>query len=59
MPEGKPAGVRCLNLNEDNLCSVYKNRPEVCAAYTPTREICGNSFKEAKANITLLEHKTT
>ncbi|PAS17689.1 hypothetical protein CGT75_04930, partial [Vibrio cholerae] len=27
MPNGKPAGVRCVQLNEDNLCQLF-GRPE-------------------------------
>ncbi len=30
---GKPLGVRCPHLTEDNLCAVYENRPQICRDY--------------------------
>ena len=35
----KPVGVRCRHLAEDNLCSIYDERPDVCRDYRPD-EIC-------------------
>jgi uncharacterized protein len=37
---GKPLGVKCPHLNQDGLCSIYEDRPEVCRGYMPD-EICG------------------
>jgi Fe-S-cluster containining protein len=30
----KPLGLRCPHLGEDNLCTVYEQRPAVCRSYT-------------------------
>jgi Fe-S-cluster containining protein len=30
---GKPLGVRCPHLTDDNLCAVYENRPQICRDY--------------------------
>ena len=57
MPDGKPAGVRCVNLLEDLSCGVWgqPDRPDVCAGFKPEVWVCGASQGEALANITLLE----
>jgi Fe-S-cluster containining protein len=36
---GKGLGVRCPNLGEDLLCTVYEDRPDVCRKYEAD-EIC-------------------
>jgi len=60
MPEGKPAGVRCVQLTEDNLCSLYgrPERPVFCASYFASEKYCGRSSFEALELITLLEVAT-
>ena len=30
---GKPLGVRCPHLAEDNLCAIYQDRPDICRRY--------------------------
>jgi uncharacterized protein len=35
----KPLGVRCPHLGDDNACTGYGSRPEVCRSYRPD-EIC-------------------
>jgi Fe-S-cluster containining protein len=49
MPAGKPAGVRCIHLTEDNKCGLYgtKERPKVCSDFKPEPEFCGNNREEA------------
>jgi len=49
MPGGKPAGVRCAQLDPDNRCLVYgmPERPAVCCSYQATREFCGEGRDEA------------
>ena len=49
MPEGKPAGVRCIHLTEDYLCALFGSdlRPKVCADFMPEPAICGSSREEA------------
>lgn len=60
MPEGKPAGVRCISLTEDNLCSLYgrSQRPEFCASYNASEDLCGGSRDEALELLALLEVAT-
>ena len=42
MPDGKPAGVRCVQLSPDNQCEIYgrPDRPAVCLSYQAS-ESCG------------------
>ncbi len=35
----KPLGMRCPHLTEDNLCSVYEQRPSICREYKAD-EVC-------------------
>lgn len=61
MPEGKPAGVRCVNLTSENRCQLFgkPERPAVCGAFQPHEDICGRSSQEALQIITTLERATT
>jgi uncharacterized protein len=61
MPHGKPAGVRCVQLDEDNRCRIFgeAGRPAVCAGLKPSAEMCGSSQAEAIAWLTALEEATT
>ena len=49
MPEGKEAGVRCINLTDDYRCSVYNDHgyPKVCAGFNAEPEFCGKDREEA------------
>ncbi len=60
MPDGKPAGVRCVQLTPDNRCAIFEDpdRPLVCAWLIPNEEMCGQSFEEAMAYLTALEVAT-
>ena len=60
MPGGKPAGVRCINLSEDNICIIHdrSDYPEVCRDLKPTQEMCCASYEEAFAYLTELERLT-
>lgn len=60
MPDGKPAGVRCIQLTEDNLCTLYgrPERPVFCASYYASEDFCGRSRSEALELIALLEAAT-
>ncbi|WP_221069921.1 YkgJ family cysteine cluster protein [Vibrio alfacsensis] len=60
MPNGKPAGERCIQLNDDNLCKLFGNpeRPKVCHDFKPCSVVCGKSNQEALTNITELEQMT-
>jgi len=60
MPNGKPAGVRCVQLTADNRCKLYgqPERPEVCNRLRPTEEMCGQTAEEAYARLMELERLT-
>jgi hypothetical protein len=60
MPEGKLAGVRCVQLTEDNRCRLYglPERPQVCVRLRPEPEMCGQSAEEALTWLLELEKDT-
>jgi len=60
MPKGKPAGVRCANLSDDNLCKIFAdpNRPQLCDDFKPGLDVCGTTRKEALLLIERLELET-
>lgn len=43
MPQGKPAGVRCVQLDGANACRIFDQpeRPAVCGQLMPSAEMCG------------------
>lgn len=49
MPDGKPAGVRCIHLTSDLRCGIFlsETRPRVCAGFRAEPLVCGNSREEA------------
>lgn len=49
MPNGKPAGVRCIQLADDLSCKIFNShdRPKVCGGFKAEEIICGNSAYEA------------
>ncbi|MEC9482647.1 MAG: YkgJ family cysteine cluster protein [Halomonas sp.] len=57
MPQGKPAGIRCVQLDERNLCRLFgdPSRPEVCHRFAYDAELCGNDRQEALRMIAALE----
>ncbi len=57
MPNGKPAGVRCMQLSGDNRCKLYgkPERPAVCSRLQPSREMCGEIADEALRYLNELE----
>jgi Fe-S-cluster containining protein len=61
MPNGKPAGVRCVQLDEDNRCRVFgkPERPAFCGGLQPSREMCGDSREQAMVWLDALERATT
>ena len=60
LPGGKPAGVRCPQLDADNRCRLHgrPEKPPVCSALKPSEEMCGTSFGEALAWLAALEEAT-
>ena len=57
MLDGKPAGVRCVQLTDDNLCKLFglPERPAVCVRLRPSAEMCGETREEAMVYLTNLE----
>jgi len=47
MPDGKPAGVRCIHLTEDYRCAIYDRRPKVCRDFQAEELVCGQSRENA------------
>lgn len=43
MARGKPAGVRCVQLTDDNRCAIFGDprRPLVCVNLRASVEMCG------------------
>jgi len=60
MPGGKPAGVRCTQLTDDNRCKLFgsPDRPLVCVSLRPSAEMCGQTNDAALIYLTLLEDVT-
>lgn len=60
MEKGKAAGIRCINLDEYNMCKIFLNpkRPKVCAELVPCKEMCKSNQKEALEYLAELEELT-
>jgi uncharacterized protein len=60
MPKGKPAGVRCVQLDEDMRCKIFTSplRPACCSGLQPQAQMCGVSREEALLWLTRLEAAT-
>lgn len=60
MPNGKPAGVRCVQLMDDNGCAIFgrPERPAFCAGLQPSVEMCGSSREHAMRWLGQLERAT-
>ena len=60
MPNGKPAGVPCIQLDEQGLCQLFgrPERPDVCLSLRPSPEMCGQDRAHAMHWLTQLEHLT-
>lgn len=45
MPNGKPSGVRCIQLDEEMRCKLFgkPERPDFCSGLKPSLEMCGTS----------------
>ncbi len=60
MPDGKPAGVACVQLDEDLRCKLFGQpaRPDFCGGLQPATEMCGNTREEALIWLANLEEAT-
>ena len=61
MPDGKPAGVRCVQLMDDLRCALFgrPERPAVCGSLRPMEEMCGATAAQARERLAMLEHLTS
>lgn len=60
MPDGKPAGVACVQLLADFRCALFgkPERPAVCASLRPSEEMCGSNRESALLYLRALEVST-
>ncbi|KZZ46905.1 Fe-S-cluster oxidoreductase [Thalassolituus sp. HI0120] len=60
MPDGKPAGQRCVQLNAQNLCNLFgdPSRPAVCDGFKAEESVCGSANQIALRNLNELEQLT-
>lgn len=61
MPDGKPAGVPCVNLDEQFRCRIHgsPDYPEVCRALRPEPAMCGSDRNHAFRYLADLEKLTS
>ena len=60
MPNGKPAGIRCAQLDDQFRCRIFgqPERPEVCRRLRPSQSMCGSNRDEAMRDLAELEAAT-
>ena len=60
MPQGKPAGVRCVQLDDAERCRIFgqADRPAVCGQLMPSAEMCGSDRGQAMQWLAQLEAAT-
>ena len=56
----KPAGVRCIQLDDENRCRIFGHpeRPAVCASLQPSELMCGESREQAMRWLGWMEEQT-
>lgn len=60
MPNGKPAGIACVQLSADLRCALFgrPERPAVCQSLQPSVVMCGDSREQAMRWLGHLEDAT-
>lgn len=60
MPNGKPAGVACINLDADYRCLIFNHpdRPDVCGSLQPSEDMCGDTRTQALRWLGYIEEET-
>ncbi|MBW7984967.1 YkgJ family cysteine cluster protein [Enterobacillus tribolii] len=60
MPDGKPANVPCVQLDEQMRCRIFGSplRPAVCGQLRPQKEMCGDTAEDALTYLITLERAT-
>jgi Fe-S-cluster containining protein len=61
MPNGKPAGIPCVQLTPDLRCSLFgrPERPAFCASLRPAQDMCGATREHALSWLAALERMTS
>lgn len=61
MPHGKPAGMPCVQLDDDYRCRLFgkPERPAFCASLRPTQDMCCASREAAMTMLAELERMTS
>ena len=56
----KPAGVRCIQLDDENRCRIFgqPERPAVCGSLQPSEIMCGDNREQAMRWLGHLEDET-
>ena len=59
-PHGKPAGVRCVQLDDDDRCRIFgqPERPAVCGSLQPHEDMCGSHREQALRWLGWMEEAT-
>jgi hypothetical protein len=60
LPDGKPAGQRCIQLTDAGLCQLFghSSRPAICVSLKPSAEMCGDDAPHAYHYLAELEVAT-
>jgi uncharacterized protein len=60
MPNGKPAGQPCIQLDEELRCKLFgkPERPAFCGGLMPNEDMCGTSREQALFYLRALEEST-
>lgn len=60
MPNGKPAGVPCVQLDSEGRCQIFgqPERPNVCSSLRPEPAMCGTGREQALTYLSQLERLT-
>lgn len=60
MPNGKPAGIPCVQLLPDYRCALFgrPERPAVCSNLRPSEDMCGTRREDALVYLRFLEDET-
>jgi Fe-S-cluster containining protein len=60
MPQGKPAGVPCVQLDADHRCRLFghPDRPAFCSGLQPAIDMCGDTRAHALRWLADLESAT-
>jgi Fe-S-cluster containining protein len=60
MPEGKPAGIPCVQLTADFRCAIFDepDRPACCSGLQAEADMCGDDREHALGWLSWLERET-